>query len=208
MFGMKRPSVAVVDYGAANRTSVLLALDRAGAQASLVCDAPSLEAANAIVLPGVAHAGYILGEIDRLGLREVLLASISRGKPVLGICAGFQILFERSDEAPKERGFGIFPGAVEALLGKKRQHVGWSRIRNERDDDIVRGGWMYFTHGFARIGSDASCVATSPFGDGRFTAAARIGNTLGVQFHPERSGEPGTELLRAFVRLGETKRAG
>lgn len=205
---MNRPSVAVVDYGAANRTSVLLALDRAGARARLVRDASSLEAADALVLPGVAHADYILGEIDRLGLRQVLIASVRGGKPVLGVCAGFQILFERSDEAPEGRGLEIFPGAVEALRGAKRQHVGWSRIRSEREDDIVRDGWMYFTHGFARVGSDATCVATAQFGDGRFTAAARVGNTVGVQFHPERSGERGTELLRAFVRLGETKRAG
>lgn len=205
---MNRPSVAVVDYGAANRTSVLLALDRAGARASLVWDAPSLEAADAIVLPGVAHAGYILGEIDRLGIRQALIASARGGKPVLGICAGFQILFERTAEAPERRGLEIFPGAVEALRGTKRQHVGWSRIRSEREDDIVRGGWMYFTHGFARMGSDGTCLATAQFGDGRFTAAARIGNAVGVQFHPERSGDRGTDLLRAFMRLGETKRAG
>jgi imidazole glycerol phosphate synthase glutamine amidotransferase subunit len=199
---MKGPLVAVVDYGAANRTSVLLALQRAGARAALVRDAASLAAADAIVLPGVAHAGYILREIDRTDLREPLLRASLEGRAVLGICAGFQILFESSDEAPGERGLGLFCGSVAALPTKKRQHVGWSRVRPD-GDDVVREGWAYFTHGFARIGSGEATVATARFEDVRFTAAARVRNTVGVQFHPERSGSYGTDVLRAFLQSGE-----
>ncbi len=202
---MKAQRVAVVDYGAANRTSVLIALERAGAAPFLASSAPAIASADAIVLPGVAHAGYILRRSEQMGVRDEIARACSEGKPILGICAGFQILCETSDEAPEERGFGIFDGAVRALRGPRRLHVGWSRI--EAGSAIVPAGWAYFTHGYALHDSRAS-VATASFGTQTFCAAARTGNTIGVQFHPERSGAYGQRFLQQFLSLKGVAHAG
>lgn len=202
---MNAARVAVIDYGAANRTSVLIAFERVGADPFLACDADAISNADAIVLPGVAHAGYILRESERLGIRDAIARACTDGKPVLGICAGFQILCEASDEAQGERGFAIFDGSVSALEGPKRLHTGWSRV--ESLDPMLASGWAYFTHGYA-LQNCAAGIASTSFGAQTFCAAARAGNTIGVQFHPERSGAYGQRFLQHFLSLAGGAYAG
>ncbi len=193
---MSTPSIGILDLGAANRANVARAIERSGARVSFVRAQPELDACDALVLPGVAHLGYIAAELDRLALRAPLLRAVGRGVPLLGICAGYQLLFEGSDEAPQARGLGIFDGHVRALRTARLPHMGWNRV--ERSDGSA--DWAYFAHTFAPPIS-ACAIATTELDGERFVSAARRGAVLGVQFHPERSGAYGRGVLDAFVTL-------
>ena len=191
-----RPTVAILDLGAANRCNVQHALLRSGADATFARTRDAIDAADALVLPGVANVGHILRALDDRGLRQPLLDAIASGKPLFAICAGFQMLYEASEEAPLQRGLGVFCGTVRRLTGPRTLHVGWNVVRplNDRVDE----GWAYFAHSFAAPVLGPDVCATSAFGD-VFAAASGRGNILGVQFHPERSGAYGASILRRFV---------
>lgn len=194
---MTRPArIGVVALGACNLRSVVAALERAGASAEIVVREERLERVDALILPGVANFGFVARALDAHGLREGVLAAIRSGLPTLGICAGYQLLFEGSEEAPDVRGLGIFPGMVRRLRGPKRQHVGWNRV--EPNDGDASAGWAYFAHAYAPS-ADIDCAqASTTFGE-RFTSVARIGSVTGMQFHPERSSDYGARVLRSFV---------
>jgi len=190
--------VGIVALGAANRRSIEIALTRAGARACFVDDARTLAACDALVLPGVAHFGYVSGELDRTGLRGALIAATSGGVPLLAICVGFQLLFERSDEAPDARGLGIFAGRVRRLRTPRIPHMGWNLV--EPSTSRIDAGYAYFANSYAPDADVPDAIATSTDGNDRFTCAAERDRVLGVQFHPERSGAYGARILRRFVR--------
>jgi imidazole glycerol-phosphate synthase subunit HisH len=193
---MRSPRVGIVTLGACNRRSVTAALERAGATVAIVEDEAALQSVEAVVLPGVANFGFVARALDALALRDGVLAAASAGIPILGICAGYQLLFENSDEAPGVRGLGIFAGSVRPLRGPKRQHVGWNRVvPTERTE---RAGWAYFAHAYAPGADVEGARATTTFGDS-FASIARAGAVTGMQFHPERSGEYGARALQAFL---------
>lgn len=203
--------IAIVDYGAGNLASVRRALEAVGAEARLVDRPEAARAATAIVVPGVGHfeATSVLGP----AWREMLLAHVEAGRPLLGICLGMQWLFEGSDEAPDVPGLGLFEGRCKRLcvnrdadVGGPRlkvPHVGWNRItpaggRTGLLDGVADGAYMYFTHTFAApVTSDTSAI--TDHGD-CFAAVVSRGLVCGVQFHPEKSGVVGLRLLRNFVR--------
>jgi imidazole glycerol phosphate synthase glutamine amidotransferase subunit len=191
------PSIGVLDLGAYNRRSITAALERAGASVRIVNTARSLAACDALVIPGVANVGFIANELDRLDLRGAVLDAAASGVSILGICAGFQLLFERSDEAPGIAGLGIFSGSVRAVRTPRRPHMGWNRVGS------VSGrrpeGWAYFAHSFAPDSALRDIVATTTDGSDTFGSVAERGSVLGVQFHPERSASFGADLLARFV---------
>ncbi len=199
------PAIAIVRLGAANLASIGFAIERAGGKPRLVDDAAALATADGIVVPGVAHFGYLVAALDAARLREPLLTAVDRGTPFLGICAGFQLLFDRSEEAPGARGLGILPGVVRTLSGPKNPHIGWNLV--EPRAPKARAEWAYFAHGYAPEASVPSALASTTYGS-PFASIAAAGSACGVQFHPERSAGYGADVLRAFVDRARVYRAG
>lgn len=196
--------IALIDYKAGNLTSVKKALATIGGDLRVPLDADELDKAAAIIVPGVGHFGATRA-LDREWV-SAIRAHADRGKPLLGICLGMQWLFEGSDEAPDCAGLGLLAGRCYRLhggSGLKIPHVGWNSIGIDREASIVSGvttgSQVYFTHSFvAPLTTDT--VARTDHGE-PFAAIVQRGHVAGVQFHPEKSGEVGLQLLRNFLRL-------
>jgi imidazole glycerol-phosphate synthase subunit HisH len=200
------PTVGIISLGAANRRSIDAALQRAGARTRFVTDPGELRECDALVLPGVAHFGYVAAELERSGLRDALIASIEEGRPLLGICVGFQLLFERSEEAPDARGLGIFAGGVRRVRTPRVPHMGWNRV--EAIAPAFASGWAYFANTYAPDANARDAVAVTLDGCDGFASAARRGSVFGVQFHPERSSAYGAQVLASFVGSAAVAYAG
>lgn len=196
--------IAVLDYGIGNLRSAEKALQHVGADARLVADPDEAGEADGVVLPGVGNFGRCAAALRSSGLERVAEEAIATSKPFLGICVGFQLLFEGSDESPGVAGLGVLPGRVRALpAGVKHPQMQWNRLLRHRDREAVmlRGlgesPWAYFVHSFApEDGPDV--VATCDYG-GPVVAACERGPLWGTQFHPEKSGTVGLAMLHAFV---------
>lgn len=192
-------TIAVVNSGGANISSVLHALHRLGADPVFTDDADRIRSADRVILPGVGAAGHAM-EV----LREKRLVDVIRGlrQPVIGICLGMQLLFESSEEDDAEL-LGLIPARLERLPdreGLRVPHMGWNAITATRTDRLTRdldGRWFYFVHSYAAP-TGPWTLATSTHGV-TFSAMVRSGNFCGAQFHPERSAGAGADLLRAFL---------
>ena len=194
--------IALLDYGAGNLTSVRKALTAVGADYLTPAAPEDLTAMSGIIIPGVGHFGATRAITD--GWRSAILASVTRQTPLLGICLGLQYLFDGSDEAPELTGLGLFAGRCTRLPPTvKVPHVGWNALSTRRRslllDGIRDATQVYFTHSYAAPITRAA-VATTEHG-ARFSSAVEQDRVLGVQFHPEKSGDPGLQVLRNFVAL-------
>jgi imidazole glycerol-phosphate synthase subunit HisH len=195
------PSIAVVDYGAGNLTSVLKALTSVGAFPFLTNRPDDVMDADAIVIPGVGHFGATRNMDDTL--RDALCAA-SGVKPLLGVCLGLQFLFDGSEEAPDVPGLGLLEGRCFLLPPtQKVPHVGWNTVDIDVQSRILHGvsggSAFYFTHSYAAPVTDV-CVGRTTY-TAPFAAVIEWGNVYGAQFHPEKSGDAGLTLLRNFVGL-------
>lgn len=195
--------ISIVDYGAGNLPSVERALHRLGAQTQLATAPSHIRDAKAIVLPGVGHFGAFVSGLRQRNLAEPLWHAFKAGTPILGICLGLQAMFGASQEAPGEAGLGFLPGDVRALPANvKSPHIGWNQLRQVRESVLLRGlacdAFFYFAHSFAAPGNAAALVAACDHGT-PFAAVIEDRNLFGVQFHPEKSGEAGAQVLRNFV---------
>jgi imidazole glycerol-phosphate synthase subunit HisH len=212
---MTGPRIAVLDYGIGNLRSAEKALQHVGAAARLVTDPAEVEAADAVVLPGVGAFGACARALRQSGLDKVAHAAIAAGVPFLAVCIGFQLLYESSDESPEADGLGlgVFPGRVAPLSPKvKHPQMQWNqlelagRVQAAESDaaDVpapLRGlgerPWVYFVHSFAPpVGPET--VAVCDYG-GPVAALVARGTLWGAQFHPEKSGRSGLALLSNFV---------
>ena len=192
--------LAVIDHGAGNLVSIAQGLENRGAKVLVAASPHELNAVDGIVLPGVGATGAAMKRLRTAGLVEPL--SAWQG-PLLGICVGLQLLFTSSEEDGGET-LGLIPGRVRRLQAAPRlPHIGWNDVRLNGDSlfaGIETGSTFYFVHSFAPVPDDAGTViATSTYGH-EFAAAVRDGNRVGVQFHPERSGPSGLQILGNFVR--------
>ncbi|HVF84050.1 MAG TPA: imidazole glycerol phosphate synthase subunit HisH [Sphingomicrobium sp.] len=190
--------LALVDLGFGNLGSVAIAFDRLGVAPERTDDAAAISSADKVVLPGVGHAGFAMRQIHARGLAPLL-----RGltQPLLGICLGMQLLFERTDEDETEC-LGLLPGAVRRLepeVGRPVPHMGWSQlgVANEAIG-LATGDHVYFAHSFA-CDDGAATVARADYGR-PVPAVVRSGNLTGAQFHPERSSVPGRRFLESWLR--------
>ena len=196
--------IAIVDYRAGNLTSVTKAFDHLGAETIITADPKQVANAEKIVLPGVGHFAATK-TLDDSGLRETIIASIERGVPFLGICVGMQWMLASSEEAPQISGLALWPGECSRFpAAVKSPHVGWNslQIRNSSSRllrGIPSGSFVYFTHSY-RVPLLSSTSAECEYGGG-FSATVEQENMFGVQFHPEKSGAVGLNILKNFGSL-------
>ena len=194
--------IALVDYGAGNLTAVRTALNALGAEVAVARTAADLDAARAVVVPGVGNFQRT-STLDR-DWRAGILDGIDRGRPLLGICLGLQWLFEGSTEAPDSEGLSLMTGLCDRLEADgplKVPHVGWNTLQFPRAsrlfEGIAEGSQVYFTHSYAApVTHDAIAVTTHGV---KFASAVERGHVFGVQFHPEKSGDVGLRVLRNFL---------
>ena len=194
-----KTKIAILSYGAGNVASVQNALERLGVNAFISDNLAELMQADRLIFPGVGHATHAMQQIEQRGLSEVLK---SYKRPLLGICLGMQLMGSQSEEGATQ-GLGLIDFDVKQFkISEKVPHMGWNSIdiiENQLFKDIPNGTYFYFVHSYyAQIckNSIATCEYEIPF-----TAAVSKGNYFGVQFHPEKSGEAGMEMLRNFVNL-------
>jgi len=193
--------VVLIDSGGANIGSVRYALERLGANATLTADPGTIAQAERVILPGVGAAGPAMARLRELGLVELIR---ELEQPLLGICLGMQLLFESSEEGEVEC-LGLLPGRIARMPASAEArvpHMGWNRLRSERDspllDGVANGARAYFVHSYAAPVT-ADTVATATHG-AAFAAVVARGNCYGAQFHPERSAAVGSRLLENFLR--------
>ena len=195
--------VAVISYGAGNIASVQFALERLGATVRLTADPVEIAEAERVILPGVGAAGYAMSRLAALNLIEPLRAF---ERPLLGVCLGQQLLFDRSDEGEDVEMLGLIPGTVRRLepgVPLPVPHMGWSRLTRDRDDPLLEGvangAYAYFVHGFVCPDGPAT-LAAADYG-APVPAMVNSANRWGCQFHPERSAALGARILKNFLEL-------
>ncbi len=202
-----RPRLAVLDYGIGNLHSVRKALERMGGDAYLVTTPDDALDADGVVLPGVGAFGACMSAVRAAGLDRVALDTIEAGRPFLGICVGMQMLFDGSAEDDGVAGLGVIPGRVEPLpTTMKRPQMQWNRLDIVHRDDPMFAGladepWVYFVHSYAGCPTDPAVVAATCDYGTTLNAAFRLDQIFATQFHPEKSGPVGLQLLSNFVTI-------
>ena len=197
--------ITIIDYGAGNVPSVERALQRLGAESQRTASPGCISKAEALLLPGVGHYAALARALDEQDLRAPLVDAIHRGVLFLGICLGLQVLYECSEEAPNLHGLHLLPGRVGALPSNvKLPHMGWNQVVMRRDSRLLDGigpsAYFYFAHSYAAVDSNDAAAATCSYG-AEFAAVIEQQNIFAVQFHPEKSGDPGARVLQNFLRL-------
>ena len=196
--------ITILDYGAGNLRSVQNTLAEIGAEHELVRNSEGLRRATKIILPGVGHFGQMMRALDQMQVRDALVERIRSGIPFLGICLGLQGLFETSEEAPHERGLGLFRGQIKRFPADSRvPHMGWNEIQPRNGARLLRNlpphAYLYFANSYYAPVVEAT-AATCEY-SAEFTAVLETNNIFGVQFHPEKSGPIGLGIVRNFVEL-------
>ena len=199
--------IAIIDYGVGNLFSLNSSFARLGAETVVTGDAEMIRRADKIILPGVGAFGDAADQLRRTGLDQVVTEQARAGKPLMGICLGMQLLFEKGYEYGEHAGLGLVPGVVRSIAeqipsGLKIPHIGWNALHfTEKKSPLFRriqeNDCVYFVHSYSAVECDESVIATAEYG-AELTAAVQHGNVLGCQFHPEKSGSVGLEILRAF----------
>ena len=203
--------VAIVDYGVGNLFSLKCSLAAIGADVTVTADPEVLASADQILLPGVGAFGDAAAKLRVGGLDQVLIKLAKQGKPLLGICLGMQLLFEKSYEYGEHAGLGLIKGSVVGMEGKlpadlKIPHIGWNALQIRKESPLLKnvkeGDCVYFVHSFYGEDCDEAVIATTEYGR-EMTAAVGYKNVFGCQFHPEKSGNVGLSILRAFLDIKE-----
>ncbi len=198
--------IAIIDYGMGNLRSVQRAFEHVGAEAVVTAHPETIESASAVVLPGVGAFGQAMSNLEQAGLADVIRQAIARGRPLLGICLGVQLLFEESEEMGQHRGLCVFGGKVKRLeVDLKVPQIGWNQIHIQRASPLLEGvtdgSYAYFVHSYYVAPDDLAIVlATTDYG---VDYASIIGqsNVFGIQFHPEKSQAVGLRILHNFTML-------
>ena len=204
--------IAIVDYGVGNLFSLTCSFRSLGAEVTVTGDPDVIRSAGKVVLPGVGAFGDAAALLRKSGLDQVVVKEATRGKPLLGICLGMQLLFDESLEYGRHPGLGLIPGRVVSMepvvpAGYKVPHIGWNALhfpKNKPVSPLFRhireGDCVYFVHSYYATDCDADLIATAEYGP-ELTAAVARDNVMGTQFHPEKSGAVGLNILRAFCEM-------
>ena len=200
---------AIIDYGVGNLFSLRSSLWSIGETAVISSDPAVIQAADRVILPGVGAFGDAAAKLRESGLDRTVLEQAAAGKPLMGICLGMQLLFEKGYEFGTHDGLGLLKGEVVPMQGAipaelKIPHMGWNALIRKREHPLLRsvreGDCVYFVHSFYAAGCDDSLIATAEYGI-ELTAAVAKDNVMGCQFHPEKSGKVGLGILRSFCDL-------
>ena len=203
--------VAIVDYGVGNLFSLECSLNAIRAEVVITADPEILKKADQVLLPGVGAFEDAAKKLRATGLDIVIKDLAAAGKPLLGICLGMQMLFEKSYEYGEHEGLGLIPGRVISMEGivpadHKIPHIGWNALQFKKDcpifKDIQEGDCVYFVHSYFATDCDAYVTATAEYGP-ELTASVAHKNVFGCQFHPEKSGAVGLAILKAFTQIKE-----
>jgi imidazole glycerol phosphate synthase, glutamine amidotransferase subunit len=198
--------IAVVDYGVGNLFSLKSSLDYLGIESKLTGDAAEIKAADKIILPGVGAFADAAAKLRASGLDKVIIEEAKKGKPLLGICLGMQLLFDKSFEYGCHDGLGLIKGVIAPLAndvpaGLKVPQIGWNALKIVKPSRLLKyvkdGDFVYYVHSYYAKECDGSTMATSEYGT-YVTGEVECGNVFGTQFHPEKSGEVGLKILKAF----------
>ncbi|MDD5921596.1 MAG: imidazole glycerol phosphate synthase subunit HisH [Eubacteriales bacterium] len=204
--------IAIIDYGVGNIYSLISSLHRTGAEVCFTGDPDEIARADRMVLPGVGAFGDAAESLRKTGLDKVVRKEALSGKPLLGICLGMQLLLEKSYEYGEHEGLGLIKGTIDPIeplvpKGYKIPHIGWNALHFPKDKpksplfkDVPENSCVYFVHSYYANAKPESVLATTEYG-AELTAAVSNGNVYGVQFHPEKSGEIGQRILKAFLEL-------
>ena len=199
--------IAVIDYGVGNLFSLCCSLEAIGSESIVTSDPEVIRSADRIILPGVGAFGDAVEKLRSTGLDKVVVEQANAGKPVFGICLGMQLLFEKSYEYGEHRGLSLLKGSVVPMEGRipqklKIPHIGWNALNIKKKHPLLKyvneGDHVYFVHSYYAVDCDESLIASSEYG-ADVTAAVALGNVAGTQFHPEKSGEVGLAILKAFA---------
>ena len=206
--------IVIVDYGVGNLFSLKSSFGKIGVEVKVSADRKEIENAEKIILPGVGAFGDAAEKLQKSGLSDLICSLAKKGKPILGICLGMQLLFDKSYEYGEHKGLGIIKGNIRPIsdvipANLKIPHMGWNalKLRGEKHPIfkyINDGDYVYFVHSYFAADCDESVIAVSDYG-APLTAAVAKGNVVGCQFHPEKSGEIGLKILKAFCETGEEK---
>ena len=197
---------AIIDYGAGNLMSVKKALDFIGAENIITSDPGEIEAADSVILPGVGSFGDAMRSMNERGLIESVKKAALSGKPFLGICLGLQLLFEKSDESLGSDGLGLLSGDISLIPknnGLKVPHIGWNSVEIRENsrlfENIPQGSYFYFVHSYYLNGAELSDVAATAEYGVKIQCAVERENLFATQFHPEKSGAAGLQILKNFI---------
>ncbi len=203
--------LAIIDYGVGNLFSLQCSLKKIGVEAVVTKDPETIKNAKRIILPGVGAFGDASKKLYDSGLVELITEEANSGKPFLGICLGMQLLFEKGYEYGEHKGLGFLKGNVISLEGKidkalQIPHMGWNALNFKQESPLFKyindGDFVYFVHSYYATDCDDSVIATSEYSI-PVTAAVGKGNIFGCQFHPEKSGDVGLNILKAFCEIGD-----
>ena len=204
--------IAIVDYGVGNLFSLISSFKKIGADIVVTSDPEVIKSADRIILPGVGAFEDAAKKLRDSGLDKVLINEAKNGKKLMGICLGMQMLFEKSYEYGMHEGLGLIKGAVKPIAdvipeGLKIPHIGWNALDfGEKKSPLFKyiknGDFVYFVHSYSAHDCDSSVIAMSEYG-APLTAAVADKNVFGCQFHPEKSGDVGLSILRAFIEMKE-----
>lgn len=201
--------IAIADYGVGNLFSLKSSFAAIGADVTVTGDRAEIEKADKIILPGVGAFGDASKKLFDSGLGEILINEAGKGKPIMGICLGMQLLFDKSFEYGDHKGLGLIHGNIKPIAdvipkNLKIPHIGWNALEFCKDSPINKyinnGDFVYFVHSFYAADCDEFTVATAEYG-ASLTATVQNKNVFGCQFHPEKSGETGLNILRAFTEI-------
>jgi len=201
--------VAIIDYGVGNLFSLKSSFAAIGQEATVTAEPEALKKADRLILPGVGAFKDAADKLRRSGMDQALKEEVSRGKLLLGICLGMQMLFERSYEYGEHEGLGILKGEIRPIAeripaGLKIPQMGWNSLRILRESPLLKytreGEYVYFVHSYSAVNCDDSLLAVTNYGTA-LTACVGKNNIYGCQFHPEKSGEVGLRMLKAFCEM-------
>ena len=202
--------IGIIDYGVGNLFSLRSSLNQLGIESVITSQQEVLQQCSHIILPGVGAFGDAAQKLRTSGLDRFVCEQAALGKPLLGICLGMQLLFEKSYEYGEHSGLGLIKGEVVGMQGKLPEnlripHIGWNALRMRKDCPILKytkeGDFVYFVHSFYVDGSNESAAATAEYGI-QVCATVAKDNVFGCQFHPEKSGDVGLAILKAFSEVG------